>query len=100
MAAHEQLEVISSSGDLTFHDLDYSDGITNMGRHPSNNVVLSAPGIADFHLVLDHRQQPFQIATLVDVGTVTLNGAALRPNDYRPLHPWDHVEVSGTTIIL
>jgi hypothetical protein len=100
MAGREQLEIISPAGEIYFAALDHSDGVTNIGRNPSNDVVLSGAQVADFHLVLDHRSYPFQIAALSEQGAVVASGQRLAPHAYQALQPWDTIEVGGFTLIL
>ncbi len=54
MATLDQLEIISVSGMVEFYELDPAKGVTSIGRHPDNDVVLDSPGIALFHAMLDH----------------------------------------------
>ena len=100
MAQMDQLEVVSPSGDITFFDLDVGDGLTNVGRHPSNNVVLRGPNVADFHLVIDHRSKPYQVAVIDPGAQATVAGQPLTPGVYLPLQPWDSIDLAGYAMIL
>ncbi|MEX1020452.1 MAG: FHA domain-containing protein, partial [Litorilinea sp.] len=101
MAQRDQLEIISPSGELIFFELDLdNDGIINLGSDPSNDVVLPGPGVADFHLVLDTRQSPIQVALIADNAEAFTSGTPLRPGQYQPLQAWDSVEAGGYTILL
>ena len=66
--APAQLEIISASGHIEFFTLDPAKGITNVGSHPENDIVLRGPGIAPFHAMLDHRQHPVRIILLAQNG--------------------------------
>ena len=64
MPSRDQLEILSPEGRISFYDLDPVKGITNIGRHPANDIVVDSPGVAEFHAVLDHRARPFQLVLL------------------------------------
>ena len=36
----DQLEIIAPDGRIYFHDLDPTRGITNIGSHPDNEIVI------------------------------------------------------------
>ncbi len=83
----DRLEVISPSGDIKFYELDPAHGVTNIGRHPDNDVVIDSPAVAPFHAVLYHQQKPYQLIfigeakgralTLSNVDTLQVDGYAL-----------------------
>ena len=100
MPIPSQLEIISPSGATEFHDLDPDKGVVNIGRHPDNDVVIDSPGVALFHAVLDHRQEPYQIMLLSEEGVATLRDQRMVPNVFQELHKWDTVEINGYAIIL
>lgn len=100
MPTQDQLEIIGPSGEIEFHNLDPARGITNIGRHPENDVVIDGPNVAPFHAVLDHRQRPYHIMLLSEEGETTLGGQRLPPNVSTGLHNWDAVEIDGYTMIL
>lgn len=100
MAGQAQLEIISPSGETRFHDLDPGRGVTNIGRHPDNDVVIDSPGVAAFHAVLDHRRRPYQIMLLGEEGQTTLAGQALRANVFRDVQDWDTIEINGYALIV
>ncbi len=89
------LEVIHPNGDVEFYPLDPGKGITTIGRHADNDVVIDRPGVEPFHAVLDHRRSPCQIIVL------SAGGERSAPaGDSLALHPWDALEVAGHTLIL
>jgi hypothetical protein len=100
MASQDQLEIIHPSGEIEFHDLDPATGVTNIGQHPDNDVVIDGPGVAPFQAMVDHRQQPYRIMVLSEEGTATLEGERLLPNTFRELHNWDTVQIDSYSIIL
>ncbi|MFC2023920.1 FHA domain-containing protein, partial [Chloroflexota bacterium] len=95
-----QLEIISPSGEIQFHDLDPAKGVANIGQHPDNDIVIKSPGVAPFHAVVDHRQMPYQIMFFTEDGETTLRGERLAANVFHELDHWDTIEVDGHVIIL
>ena len=55
MATQDKLEIIRPNGEIEFYELE-PGGITNIGRHPENDIVITSPGIAPFHAVIEHRR--------------------------------------------
>lgn len=98
MANQDQLEIIRADGQVLFYNL--GSGITNIGRHPDNNIVLDTPGVAPFHAVLDHRRKPFHLVILSHQPPTYLGRQALPPNVSTPLQPWDRIQFDGHTLIL
>ena len=100
MSTYGQLEIIKSNGQIEFFTLDPGKGITNIGRHPENDVVLSSPGVAPFHAMLDHRQKPYQIMLLAQDGRTFVGGEALLPNVSKAVHSWTNIQLDGFTIVV
>jgi hypothetical protein len=100
MPGQDQLEIISPDGEVSFYSLDRSRGITNIGRHPDNDVVIDTPSVAPFHAVLDHRHRPYEIVVIGDQGDTRLRGEPLSPNVAEHLEHWDALEVDSYVIIL
>src|SRR5215472_11203445 len=100
MPANDQLELIAPSGEIKFYDLDPSRGITNIGRHPENDIVIDSPTVAPFHAVLDHRQRPFQLVVVTQENPTTVGGETVQPNVPRALHTWDTIELNGHSLVL
>jgi hypothetical protein len=99
MAASDQLEIINSQGEIRFHDLS-GPGITNIGRHPDNDIVIPSPVVAPFHAILDHQQKPYRIVALNSQGVIKVSGQLLEANKPRDLHNWDTIELDGHSLIL
>lgn len=88
------LEIIRPNGDVEFCPLDPGKGITTIGRHADNDVVIDQPGVKPFHAVLDYRCNPCQIIVL------NVGGERSSPAGDAPvLHPWDALEIAGHTLI-
>lgn len=100
MAERDKLEIIAPTGAITFYELDGGKGLTNIGRHPENDVVLDGVGIAPFHAVLDHRGKPYQFILLDQNANTSVNGQPIQANKSQALHSWNTIEVDGYAIIL
>ena len=61
------LQITLPDGEVRSYPLDRTSGVTNIGRHANNDIVLDSPNIKPFHFVLDHQQQPFQLIALREV---------------------------------
>ncbi|MCL4295500.1 MAG: FHA domain-containing protein [Anaerolineae bacterium] len=100
MATLDQLEIISVSGMVEFYELDPAKGVTSIGRHPDNDIVLNSPGVALFHAMLDHRQKPYHFLLLSHDDTTSLAGRLLPANTASPVQNWDNIQLDGYTLIL
>ena len=100
MASPLQLEVIRADGEVEFYDLDPVRGIVNIGRHPENDIVIDSPGVAPFHVVLDHRQKPYQVVVLSHEDQIVVEGQILPPNHSRELYGWERIQFARNTIVL
>ena len=100
MAGQDQLEIIRTNGVIEFYDLDPTRGITNIGSHPENDIVLDSPGVAPFHAMLDHRFKPYQLVVLSHEGQTRVSGQPVAANASRSLQGWDNIEIDGQTLIL
>ncbi len=63
MPGRDQLEIINPGGEINFYDLE-SGGITHIGQHSDNQVVIDSPGVAPFQAVLDRREKPYHLTSL------------------------------------
>lgn len=95
-----QLEIVAPSGEITFYDLDPAKGITNIGRHQDNDVVIDSPDVAMFHAMLDHRQFPFYVVRLSQEGGIAFAGQALGLNVPVELSAWDAIELDGYKLLI
>ncbi len=100
MAEYDQLEIISPNGEVEFHILDPQKGVTNIGRHPENDVVIDSPDVALFHAVLDHRVKPYRVIVMDANGETILDGQPLASNTVAELHTKTTFEISGYVLIL
>jgi hypothetical protein len=100
MATQDQLEIIRAGGEIEFYDLDPARGVTNIGRHPENDIVIDSPSVASFHAVLDHRQKPYRLILLSQQGETLLDGRPLSPNVSQEIQHWDTLEIDGYRIML
>src|SRR5512143_624507 len=89
MPAHDRLEIISPAGEIKFYELDPARGVTNIGRHPDNDVVIDSPSLAPFYAVLYHQQKPYQLILLGEP-----KGAA------RTLNSWEALQVDGYALMV
>ncbi len=100
MPSHDQLEIIDARGEIRFHPLTSGSGITNIGRHPDNDIVIDSPDVAPFHAILDHQHKPYRLIALHPDSKIKVSGQVLQPNTPKELHNWDTVELDGCSIIL
>ena len=100
MAKTDQLEIIKASGQVVFYDLDPVLGITNIGQHQENDVVIDSPRVAPFQAVLDHRQKPFSLVVLSDEGEVYVSGERVGANAPTHLHNFDTIQLDGVSVVL
>ncbi len=100
MPAHDQLEVIAPDGEIKFYDLSPAKGITNIGRHPENDIVIDNPAVAQFHAVLDHRQRPYQLVVVTQDNPTSISGEPVLPNVPHTLRTWDTIELNGHSLVL
>ena len=85
----DQLEIITPDGQIEFHDLDPVKGITNVGQHADNDIVLDAPHIAPFQAMIDHRQKPVRIVLYDEGAAAKLRGEPLQANVPAEIGNWD-----------
>lgn len=94
-----KLEIIRADGTVQFVPLDAARGVTNIGRDPANDVVLEGEGVAPFHMLLDHRQEPYRLLRL-DEQTIRMDGTQVPVDKSVPVSPWSTLEIDGHTLIL
>ena len=100
MPQQGQLEIISPGGQIEFHQLDAARGVTNIGSHPDNDIVLDSAGIEPFHILVDHQERPYRIMLLGESKDTMLHGQPLASNVFQEVHGWDTIELDGYTIVL
>jgi VCBS repeat-containing protein len=96
----DRLEVIRPDGQIVFYTLDAEKGITNIGQHPDNDIIVDSPHLGPFQAVLDHQRRPYRIIVLSEDGGARLEGHQLPPNTFKELHDWQTVELDGYTLTL
>jgi len=89
----DQLELIKPNGEIEFHTLHSTKGITYIGSNPKNDIVLNDPHIRPFHAFLDHRQKPARL-TFLENETGLLS--TIPPTFLAHL---DRVEFEGYTLV-
>lgn len=95
----QQLEIIYPDGRIEYPMLK-ATGITKIGRHPSNDIVVDSPGVATFHLVLDHRQTPYRLLALTQQGGTFLDGQVLPANVSTLFYSWKTLQFAGCSLVL
>ncbi len=91
MAPQQQVEIVSPTGQVRFHELDPSLGVVNIGQHPDNDLVLDGRDVRPFHGLIDYRRQPFRYATLAQDGGFDAE---------QPFGPWDRLQIGGYELVL
>jgi pSer/pThr/pTyr-binding forkhead associated (FHA) protein len=98
--ANDQLEIIAPNGEIKFFDLNPGRGITNIGRHPENDLVIDSEDVAQFHAVLDHRQKPYQLVVVSQETETIIEGQRVQPNVPHVLQTWDTIQLNGHSLVL
>ena len=100
MAKIDQLEIIAPDGKIYFQRLDPQKGVTNIGRHPDNDIVIDSPSIGQFQAVLDHQKKPFRFMVLSREGRARLAGQSMEPDVFQEIHDWQTVDLDGFSLTL
>jgi len=100
VATRETLEIIKANGEIFFCEIDPHREVINFGSHPDNDIVISSPGIAPFHAMLDLRRRPYQFMQLSETGETNGDQQILSPSASREIHPWDTIELGDYRITL
>lgn len=58
------LQLTLPDGTIRNYPLNSAGGVTNIGRHSDNDIVIDSPDAKPFHFVLDHQDLPFQLIAL------------------------------------
>ncbi len=99
MPDQDQLEIIDPQGRIRFYPLDPAKGLTNIGRHIDNDIIINRPGVAAFHAMLDHRAKPYHLVVLAQREKTVLDGEPAPINIPTPLNNWAALEIGGHQII-
>ncbi|HLF01228.1 MAG TPA: FHA domain-containing protein, partial [Anaerolineales bacterium] len=99
MPAQDQLEIIDPQGRIRFYPLDPTKGLTNIGRHLDNDLILNRPGVAAFHAMLDHRSKPYTLVVLARNEKTLLDGEPAPINVPTELKSWAAIEIGGHQLI-
>lgn len=91
MANAEQIEIVSSSGQVQFYELNPAIGIVNIGQHADNDLILAGPDVRPFHALIDHRRRPYLYISLGEDGAV---GAE------RSLGEWERLRIGEHELVL
>jgi len=65
------LQLTLPDGEIRHYPLDPAGGVTNIGRHSDNDIVIDSPDAKLFHFVLDHQEVPFQLIALRETEAAT-----------------------------
>jgi hypothetical protein len=78
--------------------LNTARGITNIGSHPDNDIVIQDPAVLPFHLMLDHRQKPYQVYILSPEADVCINGVRLSGGEAKAVYDFSQIQFGGYTL--
>jgi len=100
MPNSDLLEIIYPDGNIHFFNLSLDKGITTIGSHPDNDVVIDGPSVEAFHAVIDHQRKPFRIVFLHEQSIAQTQGQALAANNFQSWIDWQTIDLDGFTITL
>ena len=100
MARFDQLEIICPDGRIFFHDLDPDKGITTIGSHPDNDIVIDSPGVAPFQAVVDHQRKPVRFLMLSQEGSARMDDQHIAANNFSEVRDWQSIDLDGFTVAL
>jgi hypothetical protein len=100
MTAPDKLELIGPDGTITFYILNPAPGLTHIGRHPDNDIVLNHPSVADFQAGFHHDYKPYRLVILDQAKITKLGGQALLPGIPVVLQHGDVIEFGRYRLIL
>jgi hypothetical protein len=78
--------------------LNTARGITNIGSHPDNDIVIQDPAVLPFHLMLDHRQKPYQVYILSPEADVCISGVRLAGSESKAVYDFGQIQFAGYTL--
>lgn len=98
MPASDQLEVISATGEVTFHDLQ--PGRTNhIGQDSGGQIQINKPDI-NVRATVDLGERPYKIRLIDEQTPADLNGATLPPNVPTPIAHGGIIQIDSAVLIL
>ena len=100
MAKNDQLEIIYPDGTINFFPLNPEKGITTIGSHPDNDVVVISPSMGSFHAVVDHQRKPYRIVFLNEESNAQTQGQAMSGNSFQAWADWQTIDLDGFTFTL
>ena len=95
----DQLQVIGPNGDIQFHLLDVTRGVTTIGHAPGNDLQIDSPTVPEYAATLDHRSRPYTIMAMGADG-LRINGQTAAPLQPLPLGAWDSAEIDGYMLVI
>ncbi len=75
--------------------LNTARGITNIGSHPENDIVVNGPGMVPFHLMLDHRQRPYRVILLNPEAEARINGLQIASGEPVEISDLNGIQFGG-----
>lgn len=100
MPTQEQIEIIQPNGDIVFHPLNQQEGITNIGRHPDNDVVIEDATFPAFFAILDHRQIPYSVIVLNEQSHTQMEGQAIPAHTPTPIPRGISIKAHGYILVV
>jgi hypothetical protein len=80
------------------YPLNENRGITNIGSHPDNDIVISDARVLPFHFMLDHRQKPYRVIALSPDSNITVDGIAISSGEPIEVMDLSHVKFNGFSL--
>ncbi|MBN1641137.1 MAG: hypothetical protein JXA09_07865 [Anaerolineae bacterium] len=98
MTERDQLEVITPDGEITFFSLD-PQGITDIGQHADNDIVLAGAGVAPVQATIDHRARPARIMFLEGGLEPNVGGTPAPLNTWIDMPTWEPFQLGGYVLV-
>jgi hypothetical protein len=80
--------------------LENPRGFVNIGSHPSNDVVIKGSQVLPFHLMIDLRQEPYQVLPLSPESAIHVNDQVLSGFEAQAIGSDDLIQISGFSLRL
>ncbi len=94
------LEVLKPNGEIEMHPLDSQRGVTNIGRHPDNDIVVQGENFPPFFAILEHQTPPYRLIVLSEEAEVRLHDRVLSPHTPVELPDDALIQVNGYVLTL